>query len=126
MCHVGLHGLCFLSINCPLTRVHSCELDIVSRQRSLCSTNTYIGLGSCMILVSWKEDSYYNYTTLASKLGGIQLATNSVCSSLFTSSSFHIEFNELYWSIFKLRATTNSHFNVIARGRRQCYVEPWW
>ena len=44
------------------------------------------------------------------------------------SSSFHIELNELYRSIFISNSsiTTDPNLNVISCGRRQCYVEPWW
>ena len=62
------------------------------------------------------------------------LATKHTDFSLFIalvmSSSLHIEFQELYWSIFIVVSliTTNPYLNVISGGRGQLYIEPyaWW
>ena len=44
------------------------------------------------------------------------------------STSLHVEFHELYWSIFIITPTshTDSDLNLISCGGRQCYIEPWW
>ena len=43
-------------------------------------------------------------------------------------SSFHVEFYELYWSIFITNpcSTTDPDLDVIGCGGRQLYIEPWW
>ena len=52
----------------------------------------------------------------------------SLFAMLVMSSSLHIEFNELYRSIFisNLLISTDPDLNVISCGRRQLYIEPWW
>ena len=44
------------------------------------------------------------------------------------SSSFHIEFHELYWNIFtsSTSRSTDPDLNVISCGGGKCYIEPWW
>ena len=44
------------------------------------------------------------------------------------SSSFDIEFYELYWSIFipNPLIATDPDLDVISCGGRQSYIDPWW
>ena len=71
----------------------------------------------------------------SSKLGGTHLLLDttiykfqSLFAMLVMSSSLHIEFNELYWSVFISNGliTTDPDLDVISCGRRQLYIEPWW
>ena len=73
------------------------------------------------------HSSYTSSSKFRSKLNSTSYApTNS--SLLVMSSSFDIEFYELYWSIFipNPLIATDPDLDVISCGGRQSYIDPWW
>ena len=76
-------------------------------------------LGGQLVLVQWQLLNYTSYKL--QRFQFVQSWSCPVCSKLVMSSSFHIEFHELYWKIVTIRSCssiskTDSDLDVISCG----------